>query len=623
MATPPIGSATAVADDPTSTSVTYAPRLIRYTTAIILAAAPVVAAAPFFVDWSTLRRVDLLGIALFALAATIAESKPVPLDENGSRSVSLSFIFILAEQTLFGWTWGVAAAVACMTISQALERVELRRLLFNTGVYVLATALSALPGLAVAWDGGRMDAAHVGRLTATVFAGGAVFVLTNVLLVAIVAALAQGVTVRSMLDDYVSHAGPAFLVMGFIAALATALWRLSPVLELLLAGPLFALALAQRYAYRTVVATTAAETDGLTGLRNHRAFQDDLAGAMGEPGARGALVSMDIDDFKSINDRFGHPAGDEVLVQLADIVREHFGREASYRVGGEELTLLFQGRNAEEAREAVEALHTTLRATIFPHGDRVSMSVGVAAFPEMGTDRDRLLRAADSALYWAKNHGKARTCVFHPQLVPVLTRQQVADEAERLARLRAAESLIRIVDAKDTYTGRHSQSVSRLVGAIGRTMQLEEDVVDQLRIAGLLHDLGKIATPDGILRKPGDLDAEEEAVLRGHAELGFRLVEGLGVSPVDVWIRHHHEAWDGSGYPHGLAGDEIPLGSRIILVADAFDAMTTERAYRPGGSAEAAIAELRRCCWTQFDARVVAALEQCLGELPSPLAQSA
>ena len=622
MATAPTASATAVAGESPPQSVTYPPRLIRYTTGIILAALPVVAAAPFFTDWSGLRRVDLLGIALFALAATVAESKPVPLDEKGSRSVSLSFVFILAEQTLFGWTWGVAAAVACMSISQAIERVALRRLLFNTGVYVLATALSALPGLAVAWNAG-LDAPDVGRLTATVFAGGTVFVLANVVLVAIVAALAQGVTVRSMLDDYVRHAGPAFLVMGCIAALATALWRLSPTLELLLAGPLFALALAQRYAYRSVVATTAAETDGLTGLRNHRAFQDDLRAAMEEPGGRGALVSMDIDDFKSVNDRFGHPAGDEVLVRLARIVHEQFGREASYRVGGEELALLLSGCSAEEARATVEELHTTLRGLTFPHGERVSVSVGIAAFPDMASDRDNLLSGADSALYWAKNHGKARTCVFHPQLMPVLTRQQIADEAERQARLRAAESLIRIVDAKDTYTGRHSQSVSRLVDAIGRAMQLDDHVLDQLRLAGLLHDLGKIATPDSILRKPGDLDADEEEVLRGHAELGYRLVEGLGVSPVDVWIRHHHEAWDGSGYPHGLAGDDIPLGSRIILVADAFDAMTTERAYRAGSSVEAAILELRRCCWTQFDARVVAALEQHLAEQPSPLAESA
>ena len=589
----------------------------------MIAAAPVAVAAPFFVPWATLRGTDLLGVALFALAATIAESKPVPLDETGSRVVTLSFIFILAEQTLFGWACGVLAAVLCMSVSQALERVTARRLLFNTGVYALATAFSALPGAAIRWDGGSLDTDHVARLTAVVFTGGVLFVLTNVVLVAIVAALAQGATVRSMLDDYVRHAGPAFAVMAFIAALATALWRITPALELLLAGPLFALALAQRYAYRSVVATTAAETDGLTGLRNHRAFQDDLQRTMDDPDSFGVLVSLDIDDFKSINDRFGHPAGDEVLVLLAEVIREQFGRDDSYRVGGEELALLLAGSSVEQAKEAVERLHRTLRERRFPHGEMVAVSVGLAGYPDMASSRDALLRATDSALYWAKNHGKARTCVFHPRLVPVRSRQQIADEAERQARLRAAESLIRIVDAKDTYTGQHSLSVSRLVEAIGRRMQLDEDMLEQLRLAGLLHDLGKIATPDSILRKPGALTPEEQEVLRGHAELGYRLVEGLGVAPVDSWIRHHHEAWDGSGYPHNLAGDDIPLGSRIILVADAFDAMTSERAYREGGSVTAAIAELRRCCWTQFDARVVAALEQHLAESPSTLAASA
>jgi len=601
------------ADSPT-TSVTYPPRLLRYTTAIIIAAVPVVAAAPFFVR--PLDRAGLLGVVLFALAATIAESKPVPLDETASRTVSLSFIFILAEQILFGWAWGVLAAVVCMAVSQALERVPARRLLFNTGVYSIATALSALPGLAISWDGGPLDPAQVGRLTIAVFAGGAVFVFTNVVLVAIVAAIAQGATVSAMLEDYIRHAGPAFGIMAFISALATALWGVAPTLELLLAGPLFALALYQRYAYRTVLATTAAETDGLTGLRNHRAFQDDLHEVLGEPGATGALAILDIDDFKLINDRFGHPAGDDVLKLLARVLQSRFGRDSSYRVGGEEFAILFDGTTAEAARSALDGLHRELGTTPFPHEELVAVSVGVATFSGSAVSRDDLLRAADSALYWAKNHGKARTCIFHPTLVPILSRQEMADEAERQARLRAAESLIRIVDAKDTYTGQHSQSVSRLVEAIGRTMRLDDDLIDQLRLAGLLHDLGKIATPDAILRKPGLLDADEETILRGHAELGYRLVEGLGVSPIDVWIRHHHEAWDGSGYPLGLAGDDIPLGSRIILVADAFDAMISDRVYRRGGSVAAAIAELRRHSWTQFDARVVAALEQHLAENP-------
>ena len=187
---------------------------------------------------------------------------------------------------------------------------------------------------------------------------------------------------------------------------------------------------------------------------------------------------------------------------------------------------------------------------------------------------------ADAALYWAKNHGKNRSCIYSPSVVRIFTSAELAETAERNARLRAAEGLIRVVDAKDTYAGAHSQSVSRLVEGIARAMGLEEEVVEQVRLAGLLHDLGKIAIPDAILQKPGRLDPEELRTMREHADLGYRLLEGLGVSPVDRWIRHHHEWWDGSGYPLGLAGEEIPLGSRIILVADAFDAMTSDRCYR-------------------------------------------
>ena len=219
----------------------------------------------------------------------------------------------------------------------------------------------------------------------------------------------------------------------------------------------------------------------------------------------------------------------------------------------------------------------------------MSVSVGIASFPSSGPDRDELLKVVDAALYWAKNHGKNRSCIYSPSLVRVYTTAELAQTAERNARLRAAEGLIRVVDAKDTYAGQHSQSVSRLVEGIAQAMVLEEDVVDQMRLAGLLHDLGKIAIPDAILQKPGRLDPEELRTMREHSDLGYRLLEGLGVSPVDRWIRHHHEWWDGSGYPLGLAGEEIPLGSRIILVADAFDAMTSDRCYRAAGTPQAAL----------------------------------
>ena len=158
----------------------------------------------------------------------------------------------------------------------------------------------------------------------------------------------------------------------------------------------------------------------------------------------------------------------------------------------------------------------------------MTISVGIAVHPETTTDRDELLRAADGALYWSKNHGRARTCVYEPSIVHARSRQEIAQEAERMARLRAAESLIRVVDAKDTYTGQHSLSVSRTVEGIAREMELPAEQVEQLRLAGLLHDLGKIAIPDRILQKPGALDEAEEAALREHPEIGYRLVEGAG-----------------------------------------------------------------------------------------------
>jgi putative nucleotidyltransferase with HDIG domain len=297
-----------------------------------------------------------------------------------------------------------------------------------------------------------------------------------------------------------------------------------------------------------------------------------------------------------------------VLITLARLMREEYGDAQAYRIGGEEFALLLPDDGEQEAYTTVERLHARLWQTRFPHAEPVTVSAGIASYPGSAGDRDQLLRVADGALYWAKNHGKNRSCVYSPTVVRIYTPDELAESAERHARLKAAEGLIRVVDAKDTYAGAHSQSVSRLVEGIARAMGLDEETVEQVRLAGLLHDLGKIAIPDRILQKPGKLDPDELRIMREHADLGYRLLEGLGVSPVDRWIRHHHEWWDGSGYPLGLAGEDIPLGSRIILVADAFDAMTSDRVYR-------AIAELRRRCWTQFDARVVSALEKYLASL--------
>jgi HD-GYP domain-containing protein (c-di-GMP phosphodiesterase class II) len=251
---------------------------------------------------------------------------------------------------------------------------------------------------------------------------------------------------------------------------------------------------------------------------------------------------------------------------------------------------------------------TTGRPEAVP--EAVTISSGIASFPLHALDAAVLKKRADLALYWSKRNGKNRSSVF----------EGGAEEAKPAAhdrRLHAVERLAAVVDSRDTYVGRHSAAVAVLAEGIGRTLGLDEHELEGLRIAGLLHDLGKVGIPDCILTKPGPLDSAERELVEKHPQIGFDLLHPHDLAPIDNWILHHHEHWDGSGYPVGLAGAEIPFGSRIVLVADAFESMTTDRAYRAAISAEAAMQELRDHAGTQFDPLVVSALEQYLTE-PRP-----
>jgi putative nucleotidyltransferase with HDIG domain len=195
---------------------------------------------------------------------------------------------------------------------------------------------------------------------------------------------------------------------------------------------------------------------------------------------------------------------------------------------------------------------------------------------------------------------------FRPELEELAELNRLATGPDRSARLRAAASLAHAVDARDAYTGSHSYMVGELAARVAGLMELQPEEVELLRLAGSLHDLGKLAIPEEILRKPGLLNEAERLVLERHPQIGFRMLESLGIDPVATWVLHHHERWDGGGYPHRLGGEEIPLGSRILFVVDAYDAMTSERVYRGRISHEQAVAELERCSATQFDPRVVA-----------------
>ncbi|MDE3190914.1 MAG: HD-GYP domain-containing protein, partial [Acidobacteriota bacterium] len=232
--------------------------------------------------------------------------------------------------------------------------------------------------------------------------------------------------------------------------------------------------------------------------------------------------------------------------------------------------------------------------------------------PGQAAEAEGLQRMADGALYWSKHHGKNRSFVYSPKIVRIHSAKELEWETERVARLRAAKNIVRFVDAKDPSTANHSETVSALAAAIGSELGLDEGIVDQLALAGLLHDIGKIGIPDSLLQAPRALTPVEFETIKAHPGLGYSLLEGLGIAPIDEWILHHHENWDGSGYPDGLAGEEIPLGARIVRVADAFEAMTANRPYRSAQSVEYALSELRANAGTQFEASAVAAVEACV-----------
>jgi len=350
-------------------------------------------------------------------------------------------------------------------------------------------------------------------------------------------------------------------------------------------------------------------TDSLTSLRNHRGFYEDLDEQLRHVSKTAeplALVLFDVDGLLEVNGTHGHPAGDAQLRALAEAIRVNCGpHDRAYRVGDDEFAVLLSGVGEWAGFRFAQRLQTALR----DGENRVRATAGVAQAlgPRL---RDELIRDADAALLSARGSGQA-AAVYTPDMA-LAGESQLEQDSEHVRTL--ANSLALAVDAKDSYTQSHSQTVANLCAAIGNELGFDAERLKRIRLAGLLHDVGKIGIPDAILRKPAKLTPEEYAQMKTHAALGADIVLAAEMPEQARWIRHHHERIDGRGYPDALAGDEIPPESRIIHVADAFEAMTSDRPYRKGPGEQFAIEELRRNAGTQFDKDVVAAFLRVLGE---------
>src|SRR4051794_12829746 len=356
----------------------------------------------------------------------------------------------------------------------------------------------------------------------------------------------------------------------------------------------------------------AARTDALTGLLNRRGFQE-LMEVETERALRSsrplAILVGDLDHFKHLNDRYGHAAGDEALRRFAEIASAASRRiDAVARIGGEEFALLLPETEQHAAYLLAERLRRAVKEPgAARDGELPTVSFGVASFPSHAADAAALMHAADQALYAAKAMGRDRSVIYNPEVLANVLGGQLEPVAGN-EHLSAVLVLAETLDLRDSGTASHSQTVGRLAALIAGALGFAADRVERIRLAGILHDIGKIGIPDWILHKPGPLDESEWAEVRKHPEMGARIAASAKLDDISEWILCHHERVDGWGYPSRLPADKIPIEAKILAVADAYEAMTAERVYKRAMPAAAAERELHDQSGAQFDAEVVAAL---------------
>jgi diguanylate cyclase (GGDEF)-like protein len=383
-----------------------------------------------------------------------------------------------------------------------------------------------------------------------------------------------------------------------IVLLVGQLFPVGPAAVLLAAATLVALISRAAIAFKEsrqmfADARNEAETDALTNLGNRRKLMADLRRELHVANAASPriLVMFDLDGFKRYNDTFGHPAGDVLLARLGsnlDRAIRPYGH--AYRIGGDEFCVLVM-TGASSAKTIIALAASALSEQ--GEGFAIKASHGTVMLPHEARDATLALRVADQRMYAQKEDRRSSA-----------TRQ-------------ARDLLLQVLHEREPALGNHMKGVANLALGVGTRLSLIPEELDEVVRAAELHDVGKMAIPDEILRKSGPLTQEEWGFVRRHTLVGERILSAApALLPVAKIVRASHERWDGSGYPDGIAGEEIPLGARIVAVCDAFDAMITFRPYSPARPVEEALRELRACAGTQFDPAVVAAFCEHIASLP-------
>jgi len=417
-------------------------------------------------------------------------------------------------------------------------------------------------------------------------------------------------------------------------------------------------------------------TDGLTGVKTHRFFMEALSSEWKRSSRASrsfALVLMDLDRFKFVNDFYGHLEGDLVLQRVGQILETNCRRsDVVARYGGDEFVILMPETTMEQARQLSSKLRGWVAADPLLREKNISASFGIACYPLHGASPQELIQVADASMYLSKHQGgntvstadhvdpnearRWKRDVLEAYLGVTLKRlfttgpeafeeiylrlrqftdslpcTEIAQEpppdgprALPQSILDTVTSLAYAIDAKDQYTQGHSQKVSAYAALLAEALGMSDLEVEEIRLGAVLHDVGKVGIPETILNKSGPLNLEEWDTMKTHVTFGGKLLEPLvPLARIREMVLHHHEFFDGSGYPEALVGEHIPLGARIITIADSYDTITSDRSYKKGRTADQALSELERCAGTQFDPKLVQAFTRAMRQLPNPIIEIA
>jgi diguanylate cyclase (GGDEF)-like protein/putative nucleotidyltransferase with HDIG domain len=398
-----------------------------------------------------------------------------------------------------------------------------------------------------------------------------------------------------------------------------------------------------------------------------------------------SLVLIDLDRFKFVNDFYGHLEGDLVLRRVGEILEENCRRsDIVARYGGDEFVVLMPETNAEQSRQLAGKLRGWISSDTLLREKNVTGSFGIASFPVHGSTPQELIQVADASMYLSKHQGGNAVSTadhFDPNetkrwkrdvldaYLGVTLKRQFTTGPEAMAEicncldqfmrsLEATEiteaapsdmavstetplasdsavaqivpplvvetlsSLAITIDGKDSFTKNHSQRVSSHSVALAEALEMTHAEIEEIRLAGLLHDIGKVGIAEAVLNKNGPLDPDEWDQMKQHVNYGATIIEKVkGLDRICAMVRHHHEFFDGSGYPDALAGENIPLGARIIAIADAYDTITSHRTYKRARNPVEALAEIERCAAAQFDAHLVSVFLEAMRNTPPPSAE--